>query len=207
MPTFERRPRRFLHLLGVAAWLAVGPACIDPSQAAAPASSSATSAEANVAVLPNNTTIHAGTNRIIALRTDGEIVWELTLPDRDTIIAPVAVALNSMTYVRGTKAVYAAQADGKWLWSKALEDRSFAKSRAADSPVAMSDSTVALVIGNDVVRFDHTGAVRWRISLPEGHVSARLAAGMDGSLIASTTSGVYSVSPEGQVTWRRVLGQ
>jgi len=206
MPTFARRPKRLLHNLGMGV-LALLPGCIDPTQAAAPASSSGTSAEFNVAVLPNNTTIHAGTNRIIALRTDGEIVWELTLPDRDTIIAPVAVALNSVTYVRGTRALHAAKPDGKWLWSKALEGRSFTKSRAADSPVAMSDSTVAVVIGNDIVRFDHAGAVRWRISLPEGHVSARLAAGMDGSLVASTTAGIYSLSPDGQVTWRRVLGQ
>jgi outer membrane protein assembly factor BamB len=70
----------------------------------------------------------------------------------------------------------------------------------------MSDSTVALVVGDDVVRFEHDGAIRWRFTLPEGRVVSRPAAGMDGSLLVHTTGGVYSINPEGAVSWRRVVG-
>ena len=95
---------------------------------------------------------------------------------------------------------------GKWLWSKPLEGQSSARSRATNTPIAMSDSTVALVVGDDVLRFDHNGAVRWRVSIPEGKIIGRPAAGMDGSLLVHTTSGVYSINPEGAVSWRRVIG-
>jgi outer membrane protein assembly factor BamB len=165
-----------------------------------------TTGESELAVLPNNMTLLSAKNRIIAIRGDGDIAWELALPDGDTVIAPVAVGLNSVTYVRGAKAIHAALPEGKWLWSKPLEGQAAARSRAANTPVAMSDSTVALVVGDDLLRFDHDGAVRWRISLPEGKVLGRPAAGMDGSLLVHTSAGVYSVNPEGTVSWRRVVG-
>jgi hypothetical protein len=202
MPSFVGRATSISIVTGCLAW-----GCIDPTQAAAPPPASSAAAqppEQNVVVLPNNTTVHAGRNRVVALR-EGEIAWELRVPDDDTIIAPLAVGLNSTTYVRGAKGIHAASPDGKWLWSKPLEGRSFARTRNTDGPVTLGDSTVALVVGDEVVRFEHDGTIRWRLNLPEGHVSSRLAAGMDGSLIASTTAGVYSIAPDGRIGWRRVL--
>jgi hypothetical protein len=169
---------------------------------APPASSGTQASEIDIAVLPNNTTIHSSRTKVSAVGSDGAISWQLALPDGDMVIAPVAVALNSVAYVRGSKAIHAMLPDGKWLWSKPLDGRSFAKTRAADSPVATSDSTVALVVGDDVLRFDHTGAVRFRVSVPEGHVTGRPIAGMDGSLLVPTTSGLYSITPDGNFAWR-----
>lgn len=165
-----------------------------------------TAGESELAVLPNNVAILSTKNRIVAIRGDGDVAWELVVPEGDAVIAPVAVGLNSVAYVRGTKAIHAAGADGKWLWSKPLEGQSSARSRSTNTPIAMSDSTVALVVGDDVLRFDHNGAVRWRVSIPEGKIVGRPAAGMDGSLLVYTTAGVYSINPEGAVSWRRVIG-
>lgn len=199
--TFQPFAARLLGLLIAAA--PVG--CIDPGPAPA-ASRSADPAPIalHVAVLPNNVTIQAGRNRLLALET-GQIRWELRLPEDDVIVAPIAVALNSVAYVRGNRALYAAQPDGKWVWSSPIEGRSFYKTLAADSPVALSDSTVAFVVADNIIRLDHQGNVRWRVPVPEGHVSGALVASMDGSLIAPTTAGLVSVNPDGQVAWRRSL--
>jgi outer membrane protein assembly factor BamB len=159
-------------------------------------------AEPNIAVLPNNLTVQAARNRLIAMK-DGDTQWELPLPDGDSVIAPLAIALNSVTYARGAKGIYAALPEGRWLWSKPLESRSFMKSPAADSPVSLTDSCVALVVGNEIVRFDNAGTVRWRFPVPEGHVTGKLVAGMDGSLVAATTAGLLSITPDGAVGWRR----
>jgi outer membrane protein assembly factor BamB len=166
----------------------------------------ATANEADLAVLPNNTSIYCTKEKLVAIRSDGEIAWELPFTDGDTAIAPVAVAANSVAYVRGRKALHAAQPDGKWLWSKPLEGQASAKSRAANAPVSLSDSTVAVVVGDDVIRFDMQGAVRWRVTIPEGHVNNRPASGMDGSVLVPSTAGLYSVDPAGKIAWRRVIG-
>lgn len=194
----------FLIMLGTFA-----SGCVQKSAEAnpAPAASSAGAAhEVTIVVSPNNTTVQTVKDRMAAVTTNGEVAWQLTIPDGDMAIAPAAVAMNSVAYVRGNKAIHAATPEGKWLWSRPLDGRSFARTRASDSPVAMSDSTVALVIGDDVLRFDHAGAVRWRVTLPEGHVIAQPAAGMDGSLVVSTTAGLYSINPEGNIAWKRVVG-
>jgi outer membrane protein assembly factor BamB len=165
-----------------------------------------TTNESELAVLPNNFTVVSLKTRVMAVRGDGDIAWDLTLPNGDVAIAPVAVALNSVAYIRGAKAIHAIMPDGKLLWSKPLEGQASTRTRASNTPVAMSDSTVALVVGDDILRFDHEGGIRWRFTLPEGRVLARPAAGMDGSLLAFTTGGLYSVNPEGAVSWRRVVG-
>jgi outer membrane protein assembly factor BamB len=179
------------------------------AQDVAPAPSVVASAtpisQVDIAVLPNNTVVHCSRNKLVALREGGEILWELVLPDDDSAIAPLAVALNSITYVRGMKSVHAATPDGKWLWSKPLDGQAYGKSRLTNAPVALSDSTVGLVIADDVVRYDVNGAVRWRVTIPEGHANNRLISGMDGSIIVPTTGGLYSINPEGSVAWRRVL--
>lgn len=169
----------------------------------APAPSAAVAPETDVAVLPNNVAIQANHNKILAVRREGDVAWELTLPQSDTIIAPTSVALNSFAYVRGAKGIYAASPEGKWAWSKALESRSTTKSRMADQPATFPDSTVAVVVGSDIVRFDEQGVVRWRLSLPEGQVNGRPKAGMDGSLFVPTSAGLYCITPDGNVEWKR----
>ena len=99
--------------------------------------------------------------------------------------------------------MYAAQPDGKWAWSKPLENRSSAKTSVSDTPVTFPDSTVAVAVGDDIVRFDDRGAVRWRVTLPEGHVNGRMSAGMDGALFVQTTVGIVCISPDGNISWRR----
>lgn len=185
----------------------LGLGCAQKSAGANPAPvASAAPPEVTIAVLPNNTTVHSLKDRISAVGTNGEVAWQLTLPEGDTAIAPAAVAMNSVAYIRGAKSLHAVLPEGKWLWSRPLDGRSYLRSRATDTPVAMSDSTVALVIGNDLLRFDHTGAVRWRVTLPEGHVVSQPAAGMDGSLLVFTTAGLYSVNPDGNIAWKRLVG-
>jgi dolichol-phosphate mannosyltransferase len=192
-------------LLSAVAALTLLSGCVDATHASpAPIVTVAPETETDIAVLHNNTAIHAHGGRLVALR-DGDTAWELVLPNSDLIVAPLAVALNSVTYVRGARALHAAGPDGKWLWSKPLEGRSFLKSRAADSPVALTDSSVALVINDDVVRFDLDGGIRWRVTLPDGHVVRRPAAGTDGSIILATTVGLVAVSAEGEIAWRRVI--
>jgi len=173
-----------------------------PTPAAAPAPSAPV--EADLVVLPNNMVLHCSRSKITAVRREGEVAWEIALPYGDALVAHPAVALNSIAYFRGSKGIYAATPDGKWAWSKPLENRSANKTLNSDTPVSFPDSTVAVAVGDDVVRFDDQGAVRWRLSLPEGHVNARMSAGMDGALFIPTTVGIYCVSPDGNVVWRRV---
>jgi hypothetical protein len=162
--------------------------------------------ETELVVLPNNTVLHCSPSKVTAVHREGDVAWELTLPYGDAVVASVAVGLNSVSYFRGSKGVYAAQPDGKWAWSKPLENRSTAKSRASDTPVTFPDSTVAVVVGDDIVRFDDKGVVRWRVSLPDGHVNARMSAAMDGALFVLTTKGLYCISPDGNVAWHRTVG-
>lgn len=176
----------------------------DPPRAAAPTPS--VTAETDLVVLPNNTVLHCSRTKVTAVRREGKTAWALTLPNGDGLVAPPAVALNSVAYFRGSKGVYAASPDGKWAWSKPLESRSANKSRSSDTPVSFPDSTIALTVGDDIVRFDDRGAVRWRVTLPEGHVNARMSAGMDGALFVATTAGVYCVSPDGNIVWRKPIG-
>ena len=200
--------RHFGERIGLAVGLAATTgACVDaaPTPAAPPlVSAEGAVTEPNLAVLPNNLTVQAVKHRLIGLQ-GGDAQWELILPDGDTVIAPLAIALNSVTYVRGAKGIYAALPEGRWLWSKPLGGRSLLKSRAADSPVSLSDSCVAVVVGNEIVRFDDSGAVRWRFLVQDGHITGKLVASMDGSLIAATTVGLVSVNPDGEVSWRRAI--
>jgi outer membrane protein assembly factor BamB len=189
----------------LSAGLSLGCSRGGPAPAAA-AESAREPVETELAVMPNNLTLVSAANRITAIGTEGELAWQLTLPDGDVAIAPVSIALNSVTYVRGGRALHAVLPEGKCLWSKPLDGQAYPRSRASNSPIAMSDSTVAVIVGDDVVRYDYQGNVRWRVSIPEGHVVGKPVAGMDGSLRVQTTSGVYSVNPDGQVSWRRLTG-
>jgi hypothetical protein len=188
---------------GLLCWIgACSPDHPTPPAAAPPPSSGPV--EPDLVVLPNNMVLHCARSKITAVRREGEVAWEITLPYGDALVAQPAVALNSVAYFRGSKGIYAATPDGKWAWSKPLENRSANKSRGSDAPVSFPDSTVAVTVGDDIVRFDDQGVVRWRLSLPEGHVNARMSAGMDGALFIPTTVGIYCVSPDGNVVWRRV---
>jgi outer membrane protein assembly factor BamB len=177
----------------------------EASTASAQPAPAASLLESDLAVLPNNVVIQSSRNKLLALRDGGEVAWELALPNDDRVIAPVAVALNSVTYVRGAKFIHAATPDGKWLWSKQLDGEATGRSTVTNTPVALSDSAVALMIGDDLVRFDTNGGVRWRVTLPEGRLTSRIVGGMDGSVLVPTTTGLYSFNPEGNVTWHRAL--
>jgi outer membrane protein assembly factor BamB len=162
--------------------------------------------EAEIAVLPSNTVLHSGKNKISAFRGDGELAWELSLPNEDSIAARVATGLNSTAYVRGNKGLYAAGPDGKWLWTAPLPPERGSRSRALSTPVALSDSTAALAVGDEIVSYDHQGKVRWKLTIPEGRLAGAPAAGMDGSVLVPTTLGIYSINPSGAVSWRRPIG-
>jgi outer membrane protein assembly factor BamB len=140
----------------------------------------------------------------LAVQTDNQVAWETKLPNDDVAIAPLAVALDSVTYVRGRKGLYAVQPDGKLGWQKPLDARPHGTA-TLDAPVALSDSTVAISMGDDVLRFDHSGAVKWRFTVPEGHQTGRLSAAMDGSLLVPTSAGIYSINPDGNVGWRHPI--
>jgi outer membrane protein assembly factor BamB len=201
-----RLTHRLRHSTTAGIVLAFVAAACSPEAASAPtpaASASAQPIESELLVLPNNTVLQCGPSKIVAVHREGDVAWELTVPYGDALIAPAAVGLNSVAYFRGTKGVYAALPDGKWAWSKPLESRSTIKSRASDTPVTFPDSTVAVAVGDDIVRFDDKGVVRWRLALPEGHVNARMSAGMDGALFVPTSAGLYCISPEGNVAWKR----
>jgi outer membrane protein assembly factor BamB len=156
-------------------------------------------------VLPNNTALYSRKDRVVAVRREGDVVWEAVLPSNDSIVAQPAVALNSVAYVRGAKAIHALSPEGKWLWSKPI-DGAAALPAHASVPVAFPDSTVAIVVGNEIVKLDETGALRWRASLPEGTVATAPRAGMDGALFVPTTAGLYCLSPDGSISWRRSVG-
>ncbi len=190
-------------LVGLA--LIVCPACSRSSPAAA-ATEKAVVSDRDLVVLPNNTAIYARHDRLVAVRREGDILWEAKVPADDQIIAPVAVALNSTAYVRGSKALHAISPQGKWLWSKALDGSAFTKTPSVNAPVTFPDSTVAVAVGDDLVRLDDKGVVRWHSTLPEGHVTASLRAGMDGALFVPTSSGLYCISPDGNVSWVRAIG-
>jgi len=161
----------------------------------------------DLVVLPNNTAVYALKHRLVAIRREGDILWEAQLPSQqESIIAPVAVALNSSSYVRSSSSLYAVAPDGKWAWSKHLEAQAHEKTPDANAPVTLPDSTVAVAVADDIVRYDEKGTVMWRATLPDGHLVARMRAGMDGALFAPTTAGLYCLSPDGNVSWVRAIG-
>lgn len=160
----------------------------------------------DLVVLPNNTAVVARGDRLVAVRREGDVLWEAVLPASDVIVAPSAVALNSTAFVRSRKALQAVSSAGKWLWSKPLEGPAFANTPAVNAPAAFPDSTVAIAVADDIIRFDDKGVVRWRVSIPEGHLAAPLRAAMDGALFVPTTVGLYCLSPDGNVSWMRAIG-
>jgi hypothetical protein len=160
----------------------------------------------DVVVLPNNTAIHCSEKKLVALHADGEVAWELPFPDGDTLAAPAAAAASSVVYVRGKRALHAASPAGKWLWSTPLEGPAISGAIAPNAPIAMGDSTAVLLVGKEVVRLDDAGAVRWRVKLPEGTVTSRLSAAMDGSVLVPTSAGLYSITATGSIAWKRVVG-
>jgi outer membrane protein assembly factor BamB len=162
--------------------------------------------ERDLVVLPNNTALYARREHLVAVRREGEVLWEANLPSGDIIVAPLATALNSSAFVRGAKALHAISPEGKWLWSKQLEGQAFGKRPATNAPTAFPDSTVAVAVGDDILRFDEKGVLRWRVSLPEGHLVARMRAGMDGAVFVPTTAGLYCLAPDGNVSWVRSIG-
>jgi outer membrane protein assembly factor BamB len=170
---------------------------------AAPAPSGQPRPAMDLVVLPNNVAVLSAERRLMGLQGDNRVAWELRLPNDDVAIAPMAVALNSVAYVRGRKGIYAVLPDGKLSWQKSLEGRP--RDAELDAPAALSDSTAAVVTGDDILRFDHAGSVRWRLTLPEGHQTGRLVGTMDGSLLIPTSAGIYSITSDGNVAWRHQL--
>jgi outer membrane protein assembly factor BamB len=201
-----RAVKSHIIALGVVAAVLVNGCLKDPPPPSpGAAAAAAASSETELIVLPNNLVVQSARNKVIAVRREGEVAWELALPYGDTIVAPIVAGLNSIAYVRGGKGLYALAPDGKWAWSKPLENRSQQKSRNTDMPVSFPDSTVAIVVGDDIHRFDDQGTVKWRLTLPEGHVNGRLTAAMDGALVVPTTVGLYCITPDGNIAWRRTL--
>ncbi len=163
--------------------------------------------ERDLVVLPNNTAVYALKHRLVAVRREGDILWEAQLPSQqENVIAPVAVALNSSAYVRSSQSLHAIAPDGKWAWSKHLEGQAHEKTPEANAPVTLPDSTVAVAVADDIVHYDDKGVVIWRATLPDGHLIARMRAGMDGAIFAPTTAGLYCIGPDGNVSWVRAIG-
>ncbi len=161
----------------------------------------------DLVVLPNNTAIYALKHRLVAVRREGDVLWEASLPSQqESVIAPIAVALNSSAYVRSSSALYAIAPNGKWVWSKHLDAQAHEKTPEVNAPVTLPDSTVAVAVGDDIVHYDEKGVAIWRTTLPDGHLVARMRAGMDGALFAPTTAGLYCISPDGNVSWVRAIG-
>lgn len=151
-------------------------------------------------VLPNNVAVHCKGSKVVALDSSSQVIWETTLPG-DVIIAPMAAGMNSVTYIRGKRALHAVLPGGKLAWSTVLNGQP-SGIRELDAPVALTDSTPALVVGNEVLRFDHAGAIRWRLGIPDGKPSSRLSPTMAGFLLIPSTAGIYLITPEGTVAWR-----
>jgi outer membrane protein assembly factor BamB len=161
--------------------------------------------EVDILILPNNMVVSCTAKKLTAMSGDGTLAWELPLPDGDVAIAPAAGAANSQIYVRTGQGLRAASPEGKWLWLRPALAPSTSMPRDASSPVAMSDSTAVMIEGSAVVRLNSAGGELWRVTLPEGVPVNRLKAAMDGGVLVPTTAGIYSVSGDGKVAWRRKI--
>jgi hypothetical protein len=161
--------------------------------------------EVDILVLPNNMVISCNAKKLTAMSSDGELAWELALPDGDMVIAPAAGAANSQIYLRTSQGLRAASPEGKWLWLKPALAPSTSMPRDASVPVAMSDSTAVMIDGAAVVRLNSGGGELWHVNLPEGVPLSRLKAAMDGGVFVPTTAGLYSVTGDGRIAWRRKI--
>jgi outer membrane protein assembly factor BamB len=203
-----RSNRSQLFALTALALLACDPRRQNTASAASAQATAALPApvsEVDILVLPNNMVISCSAKKLTAMRSDGELAWELALPDGDSAIAPAAGAASSQIYLRTSQGLRAASPEGKWLWLKPALAPSSSMPRDASAPVAMSDSTAVMIDGPAVVRLNSGGGELWHVNLPEGIPVSRLKAAMDGGVLVPTTAGLYSVSGDGKIAWRRKI--
>jgi hypothetical protein len=157
----------------------------------------------DVAVLPNRVIVEGSGNRLRALGTEGNVRWELSLPDLDTLAAPLAPARNSSVYARGAKAIHAVDPWGKVLWNYALTATAISPALMRTyEPVALPDSGVVLAVGKGaLVSLFANGSERWEVDIPSGDFVGAPIALENGDVVVPTTTGVYAYSPTGSVEW------
>jgi outer membrane protein assembly factor BamB len=193
--------RRFafaVTLTAVLIPLALPGACAKEQKPAArkPASSFLTA-------LPNSTAVYAEDAVLRGIAPDGASSWRQVLPN-GKVVTPVAAAANSMLYVRTESALHAFSPKGELLWSNDELSAPPALDPALLAPVALADSSVAVVVSAKEVRgIDTDGSLRWSVVLPIGDVAAPLVPCANGQLLVRATSGLYAISPQGKIIWHR----
>jgi hypothetical protein len=157
--------------------------------------------------LPNSMGVHASGSQLLAFSPDGRLGWKVTIP-RGDVVAPVAASPNSRIYLRTANHLLCYSHEGKLLW----EVDGAAPPPKADArvcmPVALADSSVAIVLAEDELRaFETNGSEKWAVDLPDGPVVAPLVPFGNGQLTAETRRSLHMISPDGKILWSRSLSR
>ena len=157
--------------------------------------------------LPNSTGIHTTGSLMLAFSPDGQLSWKVTIP-RGAVISPVAASPNSRIYVRTATHLLAYSPEGDLLWEvDGVPPTPGADARVC-TPVALADSSVALVTNeHKVCAFDTDGSPKWTVTLPDGPVVAPLVPFGNGQVTAETVGKLHMISPDGKILWSRKLSR
>jgi hypothetical protein len=165
------------------------------------ASKNAVSAS-NLVALPDSSAAYYVSGHLYGLSATGLPTWQVALPEKATIVARLAVAPNSTVYARSDKGLHAIGAGGKLLWTVRLPEPPSWLSREILAPVALTNSSAVVLENPDRLRaFSVDGSEIWTSAMPGGELRGPLAACPNGQLLVMTTTGVYGISPQGQLVW------
>ncbi len=153
--------------------------------------------------LPNSTVAQANEGKVSGIDPEGKVKWTATLPAPEVVLGRPAAAPDSTIYLRTSSALRALSPNGQWLWKIPLPAPR--GEPLPYSPAAMTDSSsVVLVEGQTYRAYSRQGEGRWEISLDSSerpHAAPQVAP--DGQIYVSTDQSLYSISPDGRVTWRQ----
>lgn len=138
--------------------------------------------------------------RVVGVDRDGDRSWQATAGDRRGRYR-VATAADTV-YVAGPGGASAlAAADGATRWSTRLDRPVVAGPVVADGVVVVGTGRGAAA---RLVALDGSGAVAWRLALPD---DVRALAAADGRVLVAAGGAVHAVDPDGDRHWRVRTGE
>jgi hypothetical protein len=157
--------------------------------------------------LPNAMAVRVRGAQLEAVAPDGALRWKLDLDPDEAVVGKLCAAANSSIYVRTNQALRAASAEGRWSWQVEMPmEAPLLYDATLYEPAALTDSSaVALVNPRSYRAVSANGAGRWQFDLPDGERPlAPPRSSPNGQLYLSSDVGIYSVNPEGKLSWRLV---
>jgi hypothetical protein len=188
-------------------WLPVAALLALACQKGAPPGQRLASTNDDLIALPNAMAVRARGTQLEAIAPDGALRWKLDLAADEVVVGKLCAAANSSIFVRTSQGLRSASVEGRWSWRVDMPlKHPLLYDTSLYEPAALTDSSAVVLVDPRSYRaIKADGQGLWQFDLPDGERPlAPPRASPNGQLYLSSDVGIYSVSPQGKLSWRLV---